>query len=89
MGFEKHCLEENAFYRRLLSGEFTAETLPQILSAEERGIYQRAADALERRSFPPSEPFDRGKWAAWLRSSEGKLCTAIDERILQWDDGKR
>ena len=81
-------LESDTLLSALLSAGFTAVTLPEITTAQQRETYQKAADLLELREFPPSLPFDCGKWADWLRTPDGMLCTALDEAILQWDDSQ-
>ena len=80
--------ESDTLLSALLSAKFTAETLPEITNARQREVYQQAADLLEVREFPPSQPFDRHKWADWLRTPDGMLCTALEEAILQWDDAQ-
>ena len=63
-----------------------AQNLPQITSAEQREAFQRAADTLERQYFPRSQGFDPLKWQRWLSQPPGLLCTAIIDRIEEWDE---
>lgn len=72
----------SSLFEAILARTWTSETLPEIRTQEQRTIYQRAADAMERYAFARDEAFDPEKWRTWLSTPGGRLCTAIGERIL-------
>ena len=79
----------SSVFEALLAGTWTYKNLPAIVSEDQRDAYQRAADALEGEAFPAGEAFDAAKWQLWLSYPQGMLCTAIIERVEEWDNSKR
>ena len=68
--------------RLLLAGSWTLEQLPAITSARQCKAYRKSADRLARQHWDGSDD----RFEAFVRSREGMQSTALDARIIEWEE---